>query len=174
MKYKISLNDEDYLLFNIFYATHSTAGKRSLNTARMILPVLAIVSVLIFFIAGAEPGLILTEAVLLFVLSAAWCVYVPKIIEKNIRKNITKMKSDGKLPFHAESEIEFTDSMITEQSEQGEIHVNYNDIENIYIENGYLYIFYSAVQAFIIPFRCLGKEKEQVTEYVKKAASCHH
>ncbi len=166
MKYKISLNEEDYLRFNIFYTYHSKSGKRALNTARMILPVLSITFIFIFFISRAEYGLILTEAICLSVFSVIWYIYVPKIIEKNIRKNITKMKADGKLPFHAESEIEFKDSVIIERSIHGETHINYKDIENIYTEKDYLYIFYSAVQAFIIPFHCLGEDRERVTEYI--------
>ncbi len=168
MKYRIHLTDEDYLRFNIFYAHHSKAGKHSINMSRIAFPVLSAALIFLFFIAGAEYSLIAVETVFLAAASIVWCIYVPKIIEKNIRKNILNMKADGRLPFHADSEIEFQDSVIVEANKQGEARINYKDIENIYAEKDYLYIFYSAAEAFIIPYHCLGRDKDQVVEYVRK------
>lgn len=78
------------------------------------------------------------------------------------------MKKDGRLPYHADSEIEFLDNMIVERTEQGESHLNYKDIENVYFENDYIHIFYSAIQAIIIPCHCLGEDKEIVVEFIKQ------
>lgn len=171
MKYNIYLTDEDYIRFNIFYANHSKTGKQSMLMARISLPFLAIAIIIVFLISGVSYGLLVTEAVFLGVASIVWFVYMPKMAEKNIRKKICKIKADGKLPFHEHAEIEFQDSMIVEKSEQEEIHVKYTDIQNIYLEKDYLYIFYSAVQAFIIPNHCLGEDKERLQQYIleKKA-----
>ena len=171
MNYKIRLTDEDYLRFNVFYINHSKAGKRSKSMMRIAAPLFSAIIIMVFLIAGAEFGLIVTETIVLIVVSIIWCVSVPKLAEKSVRNNIRKIKSDGKLPYHVDSEIEFQDFMIVERSDQGEIRVNYNDIENIYLEKDYLYIFYSAIQAFIIPYQCLGEDKEQVIEYLMKKRS---
>ncbi len=168
MKYKIDLTDDDYFRFNLFYANHSKAGKRSMKMARIVLPVLALSFLLVLFLAGARPGLLATEAVVLAVVVIVWYLRVPKIMERNIRKNIDRIKADGKLPYHAASEIAFEDTMIVEKNEMGEFHVAYSDIETIYPGEAYLYIFYGAIQAFIIPYRCLGKDTRQVVEYVLK------
>lgn len=168
MKYKITLNDEDYLRFNIFYANHTKAGKRQTNMIRILCPLCAALVIMILRIAGAEDKLIVGEAIILSILTVIWCIFTPNIMERNIRKNISRLKADGKLPYHADAEIEFQDSMIVERSEQGEIHVKYKDIENIYQEKDYLYIFYNVTHAFLIPYHCLGEDKERVTEYVMK------
>ena len=39
---------------------------------------------------------------------------------------------------------------------RGETVVKYSDIVNVYEETGYIYIFYGAMQAFILPERCFG------------------
>lgn len=166
MKYKIDLTEEDYVRFNIFYMAHSKAGKRGVNMARIVFPALAAVILMAFFAAGAEPGLIAVEAVLFAAAAGGWLLYAPKAVERGIRKQISRMKADGKLPFHQNAEIEFGDVAIVEKNEQEEIRVNYQDIENVYPDSGYLYIFYSAVQAFIVPYRCLGEDRERVTEYI--------
>lgn len=168
MKYKIRINDEDYLGFNIFCAHHTKSGKRQENKMRLLFPLSAVIAIIIFFLAGAKSGLIVTEAIGLCVVSVIWCIFTPQIMERNIRKHIGKLKTDGKLPYHVDAEIEFQEHMIVERSEQGEIHVNYKDIENIYVEKDYLYILYNVTQGFIVPYRCLGEDKEQVVEYVRK------
>ena len=143
MKFMIHLTDEDYIRFNIFYSNHSKAGKRAVNLARIAFPVLSLAAV-----------------------SFLWFFYVPKIIEKSIRKNINKMKADGKLPFHEHAQIEFQDDKIVEKNDQEEVRVKYTDLEQIGPPNEYLSIFYSAGQAFIIPYHCLGADKEALLAYV--------
>ncbi|MDE6970323.1 MAG: YcxB family protein [Eubacterium sp.] len=166
MKFMIHLTDEDYIRFNIFYSNHSKAGKRAVNLARIAFPVLSLAVLTVFFSAGAEFGKIAVNAILLTAVSFLWFFYVPKIIEKSIRKNINKMKADGKLPFHEHAQIEFQDDKIVEKNDQEEVRVKYTDIEQICPTNEYLYIFYSAVQAFIIPYHCLGADKEALLAYV--------
>ena len=79
---------------------------------------------------------------------------MPVLMRRNIKKNIMKMKSDGKLPYHEKASVEFLDDRIVETCEQGETVVKYSDIVNVYEEKGYIYIFYGAMQAFILPERC--------------------
>lgn len=171
MKYTIKLNDEDYLLFNIFHAEHSKAGIRTSNMMRIRGPILALFIIFIFYIAGAEQRLLITEAVFLTVGSVIWIVSIPKIRERSIRKYINKLIAEKKTLYHADSEIEFQDSMIVERSEMGEIHVHYSDIEKIYFKQEYLYIFWGVVQGIIIPWRCLGEDKERVSEYLTEKVS---
>lgn len=168
MKYNITLNDEDYILFNIFYANNSKAGKRSMNMIRLIVPVLSLFVVMRYTIAKAEYGLIITEAVVLTALSVIWWIFAPKILERNIRRSINKMKADSKLPYCKNSEIEFREDVIEEKSGDREIRVKYTDIENIYTEKDYIYIFYNVSQAFIIPCHCLDGDRENVIEYITK------
>lgn len=166
MKYQIHLNDKDYLQFNIFYATHSKVGKHSIRMARLAFPLVAAAAVFIFILAGAAYGLIIGEAVILAIASLYWELYLPKYIEKSVRKNIERIKTDGKMPYHAHSEIELLDSMIIERSAHGQIRVSREEIEAVYDEPEYLYIFYGAAQAFLIPKRCLGGCEKQAAAFI--------
>lgn len=167
MRYEIRINDEDYIKFNIFYQIYTKAGKRQTNIMRISFPFMSLLYFMIFVIAGAKTRLIITEAIVLTIASVIWYIFTPNILERNVRRNINRIKANGKLPYHPYAEVELQDSMIVEKSEQGEIHVNYKDIESIYSDEDYLYVFYSATQALIFPYNCLGNDKERVVEYIK-------
>lgn len=162
MKYNISINDDDYLKFNIFYAYQSKGGKRSIRITQLVLPIFSVVFLSIFLLFSSDYAFILTEAVLLSALSVFWFFHAPKLLEKNVRKQLERLKKSGKLPYHPSSEIEFQDFRMVERYDQGEFRLDYADIENIYFENDSIYVFYTALQAFIIPYRCLGGDKDRV------------
>lgn len=166
MKYTITINDDDYLKFNIFYAWHSGNGKRSVRIAQLLMPILSVLVLLFFTLAGFKPGFILTEAVCLTALSVSWVLRAPKSLEKNVRNHIERVRKNGKLPYHACSEIEFLDPMIVERYDQGVFCLNYADVEELCFEEDFIYIFYTSLQALIIPHRCLGADKNRVIEFL--------
>ncbi len=172
MKYQIDLNDEDYLRFNIFYATHSKVGQHNVKMARLAFPLVCVLAVVIFMMAGAATTFIIAEGVVLAAASVCWQFYLPKMMEKSVKKNIDRIKTDGKMPYHAHSEIELLDFTIVERSSHGQIHVKYEDIEKVYDTEAYLFIFYSAAEALLIPVRCLGGQKERVVAFLTDKTAC--
>ena len=166
MKYIITLNEEDYVRFRIFHLYHSTLGKRQLHSARTIAFKLSAIILLLLLIMDVQLDRIVIYAIMWGIISVAFYFYAPKRLEKNIRKQVGITKEDGKLPFSGDTEIEFLESMIVQRNEHGESHVNYSDIERVYIEQEYLYIYSNAVQAAVIPYRCLGEDKKQVIKFV--------
>lgn len=166
MKYRITLNEEDYVRVRIFHMYHSTLGKRQLHSARTIMIKLSAIIILMLLISEAQLDYVVIYTITCFIASVAFYFYAPKRLEKNIRRQVSMTKEDGKLPFSGDTEIEFLESMIVQRSEHSESHVNYRDIERFYIEQEYLYIYINAVQAFVIPCRCLGEDKKRVIDYV--------
>ena len=170
MKYRIILNDEDYLRFRIFHTHHSKSGKNLINQFRTkILKDFAVVSfiILYFFMSDAKYNVAMMYIILLAIVYGYIYISMPKKTDRSIEKHVIQIKEDGKLPYHADAEIEFTESMIIHRSEQGENYINYRDIENVYYDQDYMYIYINAVHAFIIPYHCLGEDRERVIEYVK-------
>lgn len=166
MKYIITLNEEDYVRFRIFHLYHSKLGKRQIHSARTIAFKLSAIILLLLLIMDVQLDRIVIYAIMWGSISVAFYFYAPKRLEKNIRKQVSITKEDGKLPFSGDTEIEFLESMIVQRNEHGESHVNYSDIERVYIEQEYLYIYSNAVQAAVIPYRCLGEDKKQVIKFV--------
>ena len=166
MKYRITLNEEDYVRFRIFHLYHSKLGKRQIHNARTLMIKGSVFAIGIVLMTGDPLDMIVIYTIILAIASALYYFYAPKRLEKNIRKQVSMTKEDGKLPYYADTEIELTESMIVQRSEHGESYVKYRDIERIYIDQEYLYIYINAVQASVIPYRCLGEDKEQVIGYV--------
>ena len=166
MKYKITLNEEDYVRMRIFHFYHSTLGKRQLHSARTIAFKVSAIFLLLLLIMDVQLDSIVIFTITWGIISVAFYFYAPKRLEKNIRRQVSMMKQDGKLPFIGDTEIEFLESMIVQRNEHGESHVNYSDVERIFIEQEYLYIYSNAVQAAVIPYRCLGEDKKQVIQFV--------
>lgn len=166
MKYRITLNEEDYVRFRIFHMYHSKLGKRQLHSARTIAFKLSAIILLLLLIMDVQLDRIVIYAIMWGIISVAFYFYAPKRVEKNIRKQVSMTKEDGKLPYSTDTEIEFLESMIVQRNEHGESHVNYSDIERVYIEQEYLYIYSNAVQAAVIPYRCLGEDKKRVIQFV--------
>lgn len=158
MKCDIDLNDNDYIEFNYSYLKHSKIGKYSLLATRLSFPVAMFIFVLALFIINIERGLVLTVVAVAVVVTVLWWFIVPLMMKRNIRNNIKKIKNDGKLPYHEKATLEFLDDRIVENSEQGETVVKYSDVVNVYEEKEYIYIYYGAMQAFILPVRCLKDE----------------
>lgn len=168
MKYRITLTEEDFLRFKIFNIYHTKSGERQINRLRTRVPMVSVILVLLLIVADARHDMIIPYAVLLAIYSGISFIRMPKRIEKIMQKQIDEMKADGKLPYLDETEIEFleSESMIVQRSEQRELRVKYSGIEKIYVENDYLYIYLNSRQAFVIPYRCLGNDKDKVIEYV--------
>ena len=156
MKYNIDLNDNDYIEFNYSYLKHSKIGKYSLLATRISFPFAMFIFVLALLIIDIERGLVLTVAAVAVLSTVLWWFIVPAIMRWNIKKNIMRMKKDGKLPYNEKTSVEFFDDRIVETCEQGETIVKYSDVVNVYDEKDYFYIFYGSMQAFILPERCIG------------------
>ena len=166
MKYRITLNEEDYVRFRIFHLYHSKLGKRQLHSARTSMLKLSAIILLLLLIMDVQLDAIVIFTIIWGIASVLYYFYAPKRLEKNIRKQVNMTKEDGKLPYNADAEIEFLESMIVQRSEHGESHANYRNIERFYIEQEYLYIYINAVQAIVIPCRCLGDDRKRVIDYI--------
>ena len=90
------------------------------------------VFVLALLIIKIEIGLVISVAAVAVLSTVLWWFIVPVLMRR------------------------FLDDRIVETCEQGETVVKYSDIVNVYEEKGYIYIFYGAMQAFILPERCFG------------------
>ena len=172
MKYRIRLTDEDYLRYRIAHFRHSKSGKRQVYQARKRIVRDCILFILIFILMGAQRDLLLIFSIGLSIMSVVMYIKTPTILERAIQKQVNELKMDGKLPYHADSEVEFMESMVVHRSAQGEMYLNYSDIENIIFDQDYIFIYWNATQAIAIPYYCLGADQERVIQFLRGVT--HH
>ena len=168
MKFDIQLDDEDYINFNIFHVFHSKYGKKSILMGRLLMFFISFAVILIFIVAGAERGLIITEAVLFLIASIIWFIYYPKMAKKKIRMHIYKLKEEGALPYNSKETVEFNDTEIIEVSPKEVIKTNYSEVTALHLSDDYLYLYKGSLRAIIIPYRSLGNKKEELTNSIRK------
>lgn len=167
-EFKIKLDDDDYLLFNQYHLLNSPSGKKSLLSFRFIIPFICFMFVVIFCIAGSDFQLILIEAIVLTILSIFWIGYSKKMILKSMEKRIMKMKKDGRLPYSNDAILRFDDESINEITPKTENKTNYSLIEKIAVTDKAIYIYFSSVQAYILPVTAFSEdmEKQRFLEFI--------
>ena len=161
-EFKINLDDEDYLLFNQYHLLNSPSGKKSLMSFRFIIPFFCFMIIVIFCIAGSDFELILIEAIVLTILSILWIGFSKKKLLKSMNKRIIKMKKEGRLPYSNESILKFDDEKIHEITPNAENITKYLLIEKIAVTEKAIYIYFSTVQAYILPVTAFSDEMEKL------------
>lgn len=165
-KFDYKISEEEYLAFNNYFMLNSPIGKKALLMTRLSGVTIAILAVVIFFIAGAETGLILTEAVLLAVFCIIWIIRSKHIMLKNNAKSIKKLKESGKLVYAESGTLIFDDTSILEISKDSQMKTNYSLLERVDIAEDAIYIFFSAAQAYILPFESF-KDEDEKAEFIE-------
>ena len=161
-EFNITLDDNDYLLFNQYHLFNSRSGKNSLIFFRFIIPCICIMVIFIFWIAGSDFELILIEAILMAIISIWWIVYSKKSIFKSINKRIKKVKKEGRLPYSNESILKFDEEKIHEITPNTENITKYSLIEKIAVTEKAVYIYFGALQAYILPVKAFSDEMEKL------------
>lgn len=161
-EFKITLNDDDYLLFNQYHLLNSPSGKKSLMSFRFIIPFICFMFIVIFCIAGSDFELILIESILMTIISIFWIGFSKKKILKSMNRRITKIKKEGRLPYSNEAILKFDDEKIHEITPNTENVTKYSLIEKIAVTEKAIYIYFSSVQAFILPVTAFSGEMEKL------------
>lgn len=162
LEYKVTLNDEDYLQLNKYHFLNSINGKKTLLAYRFVPPVIFFMIVVILFVIDSDFELILFESIVMIIMSALWIAYSKKILFKNMKKEIERVKKEGKLPYSKDALLRFDDEGIHEITPNSENKSQYSLIEKIAVTENAIYIFISAVQAYILPVTTFSDEAEKL------------
>lgn len=161
-EYKIKLDEKDYIEFNDYHLSNSVAGKKAVNLIRILVPLLFLCAISIFLIANADGELIITLAITAVVVSILMVFFSKKILIISMSKSIKRLKKDGKLPFNGEVIITFDEDGIHEKTLNSESKINYTLVEKIGQNKQAIYIYMSAVQAYIIPLSCFESDVKKI------------
>lgn len=167
MKIHVSINDEDYITYNIYHYFHSSSTKTNVLIGRLMPLLFSILAIAVFILIDVVPMLLYAEIAFLTLYSIIGFFRFPKSVEKNIRKNILKLKKEGKLPYAEEASLDFGDNEITETSPNNVKRIPYSSILAVQEIENYIYLIIGAVEAVIIPIRCLDN-KDTLLEFLNQ------
>ena len=168
MRFKINTTEEDYINFNIFAGRHTAVGKRGFMTGRLLTAFISVFALILIWIFTEDIWFVLIEGVVLGIVSAIWFAIYPKIYKRSIRKNMERMKKDGKLPYHEEEELDFGDEEIIGTTEREVIRRRYDEIPRIDVTDEYMFIWIDSARAWPVPMRCLGDRSAELMELLKE------
>ena len=171
-EFKITLNDDDYLLFNQYHLLNNLIGRRTLMYFRLIIPFICLVIAFIFDIVNSDFLLILIEAIVMAILSILWICYSKRIILNSMKRSLEKIKKEGRLPYNNEAIIKFDNESIHETSPNTESKTKYSLVEKIAVTEKAIYIYFSSVQAYILPATAFSEdaEKQKFLEFINLKA----
>ncbi len=107
-------------------------------------------------IADAEIRLIITEAMIFSVFSIIWFMRGEKTAIKNMQKQMNKLKKENGKLYSDKGTLIFNSNGITDISEDKELKTPYSTVTQLCIGHNALYIYFSPVMAYIIPFRTIN------------------
>ncbi|NCC87003.1 MAG: YcxB family protein [Clostridia bacterium] len=161
-EFKITLNDDDYILFNQYHLLNSPSGKKSFMFFKILFPLICFMYLLILFGATSDFELSLILTIPMIISSILWIVYSKKNFLKPIKKRIKKMKKEGNLPYNKESILTFDDEFMHEITPSTETKTNYSLIEKIAVTEKAIYIYLNSISAYIIPTTTFSEETEKL------------
>jgi hypothetical protein len=158
MKLEYEITKQDYIDFNIYHMTHSETVKRSLFIQRFIFPIIFLV-LPIFLIKITDIPLWYWFSVFI-ISSVLWIIFYPKFLKKSVERKISKMLAEGKTTgILGNHSFSFTEEGFVDKTEFSE--TRYNLIEKVVESETHIFIYVSALMAYIIPIRIFGSVDEK-------------
>jgi hypothetical protein len=167
MKLEYEITKQDYIDFNINHMNHSVTMKRSLFIQRFMFPIIFLI-LPIFLVKITKIPLWYWFGVFI-ITSVLWIIYYPKFLKKSVERRISKMLEEGKTTGILGNHIfSFTEEGVVDKTEFSE--TRYNLIEKVVESELHIFIYVSAVMAYIIPIRIFGSvdEKENFLNILNK------
>ena len=172
MTIHVHLSEEDYIKFNEFHNLNSKAGKKMIWIMRVIVPICFLFLDLMEYLRTMDKMEFIFQLVIAGIFILVWELIVPSVIKKSTRFTIRMIKKDGKLPFHVQAEIEFADDEMIEKSDESIIRKKYEDILNVYEVSDTFYVYIGAIQAWVIPKRCLAEYEGEFRQLMAERCKC--
>ena len=158
----INLSEDDYLDFNKFHSFESMHEKKLINKTRIFFVLAMIILSVLFLLVMGLTAFSITYAVLLLLFTLLYMVFFKRILTRNVKTQIKRLKKVGKLPFDPVSTLEFHEDKMVEVTALQRTEQSYSIFERIcVVKDRYVLLYKSSVGAYILP---VSQIKEQLNQ----------
>ena len=167
----INLSEDDYLDFNKFHSFESMHGKKLINKTRVFFVLAMIVLAALFLLVMGFTTFSITYVALLSLFTLLYMVFFKKILTRNLKRQIKRLKKVGKLPFDLVSTLEFHEDKMVEITALQRTEQSYSIFERIcVVKNRYILLYKSSVNAYILPVSQIKEQlkQEDFIEFLSK------
>ena len=171
----VTLTEDDYLNFNRFHAMESKAGKKQIRNTRifficLMLGLMAFLLIMVGWTSFSTRYLIFLGA-----FSIIYMLLLKKILNRNIKANIKRLKKTGKFPFDSTSTIEFYEDKLVEITASRRIEQSYSALERICVVRAdYILLYNSSVGAYILPIPQIDAQlnRQALLSFLSQKCTC--
>ncbi|MHC0038246.1 YcxB family protein [Pseudoneobacillus sp. C159] len=159
MELKYNLTEKDYLNFNLFHMKNSKSANKALMIQRIFTPI----TLLLFgYVLSLISDIPLTISLPIFLLFAIlWYIFFPKYFYSHVVKQVRKMTREGRNDdLLGEHILHISDEGLIDTTKNGETKVNWSGIKDFKEDQHHLYLYNSAVSAYILPKRDIPNVEE--------------
>lgn len=160
-KIRYTLDDNDYYEYNKIHMLTTKTGKKALMNYKLSVPVFSLILIGFVAILRFDITLIIIELTAMAIMNAIWILLSDKVYFRRLKKSFAKMKKDGNLPYDKSGELIFDSDGITDISETSVLKTGHSSIEKIIITEKTIYLYTSAVNAYIINSDFFKDENEK-------------
>lgn len=166
MKIEFELNKQDYINFNLNHLRHSDELKRTIAKQRYVIPVIYLT---IPFILDRFAAIPLWYGLTIFsVLAVIWAAFYPQYYKWRVARLVSKMIDEGNnIGMLGKRCISLTEAGIVDTGESDESKTNWESVESIEETEEYIYVYNSAISAYLIPKRSFSSISEQESFLIK-------
>ena len=170
----IYLSEEDYLDFNKFHSFESTHGKKLINRTRIFFVLAMIILAALVVLMLGWTTFSVTYAALLLLFTLLYMAFFKKILARNVKTQIKRLKKIGKLPFDPISTLEFYEDKMVEITASRRTEQGYNIFERIcVVKDRYILLYHSSVAAYVLPVAQIKAQlnQENLVDFLSKKCS---
>jgi hypothetical protein len=160
MELKYEMTKDDHLAFNLHYVKHSKTIKQSLFIQRFLVPIIFLILPFVLFWMMGEflIGFLITLALI----SIVWIVFYPKYFYGHIIRNVKKVLNEGSNDNLLGQHVFIsTEDGFIEKNRVGETKIGWSSIERIEENEDYFFLFFSTMNAYIVPKRSFPDKASQ-------------
>jgi uncharacterized membrane protein len=157
IEYEITEND--YLFFNMYHFENSKTVKNTFALIRFIFPIIFLFLSLRSWInfEGLNP-----VSIFAFVFACVWLIFFPKWMKKSVENRTRKIIREGNNKgLLGKKKLEINEDYIIETDQNAESKHKWNVIEKVVNTQDYIFIYASAVSAYIIPINAFKSKEER-------------
>lgn len=170
----ITLTEDDYLAFNNFHAIQSKSGKKINRRGRIFFLTFVAVLMALVLLAKGWTTFSAVYAILLGLYTALYMLFYNRIIKRNIKSQLKRLKKIGKLPFDPVCKMEFHEDRLVEITDAKRFEESYAALERIcVVEDQFIVLYNSSVGGHILPIPQLKAQLEQEEFLRFLSQKCH-
>jgi len=169
-QFEYNLGEKDYLDFNVFHNVKASENGSKKSIIIFFSAILVVFSLLFIRNHGLNVATFIAIVIFMVIITLFFLLltFLVKITRLNntftvliLKWQIKSIKKTGKLPFGKENTLRFFEDFMMSIEDGTETKMKYTNIEKVAAGDNAIYIYFSAMQAFIIPFSVFSNEQER-------------